>query len=428
MNKKNQKWIIVSLLFVASALNCMDRNALAVTATTIQQEFGWSDIDYSNITVCFVISYTIMYAFSGRIVDIIGTRRGFAIFGGGWSFFSLLHAFASTVGQFSVARFLLGMFESANFPAGVKACTEWFPVKERALAIGIFNAGTAIGAAITVPLLTFVTWRYGWRWSFILTGVLGAIWLVLWLKFYHQPKALVDSSNNEYEGGELTQRSHNCVKTTAKVKPEAKISVQTLLSKKATWGCISARIFIDPVTYFMLFWIPKYLQDAQGLTFSEMGVTAWLPYLGMGLGTILGGAIPKWLIEKRGWGLNRARKTTMFVSSMLIPIFCYFLFIKTSPFIAVILLTGILIAHGMWGNITIPSEIYPKSVQATLTGIGGTIGGIFGIITQKAVGTIVSKFSYLPIFVYIGCAYIVSYILVSVLVGKLGVMKTLNNK
>ena len=149
---KNLKWKIVILLFTVSALNCMDRNALAVLATTIQQEFNWSDIDYSNITVCFVISYTIMYAFSGRIIDKIGTRIGFAIFGGGWSIASLLHAFAGTIMQFGAVRFLLGALESANFPAGVKACTEWFPLKERALAIGIFNAGTAIGAAIAVPL------------------------------------------------------------------------------------------------------------------------------------------------------------------------------------------------------------------------------------------------------------------------------------
>jgi ACS family hexuronate transporter-like MFS transporter len=388
----------------------MDRNALAVLASTIQSEFHWSDIDYSNITVCFVISYTIMYALSGRIIDRIGTRKGFAIFGGGWSIVSMLHAFANTIFQFGIVRFFLGMLESANFPAGVKACTEWFPIKERALAIGVFNAGTAIGAAIAVPLLSFMAWKFGWRSAFLLTGILGIVWLLFWLKYYR----ISQRTGTETEGKDIFVS-----------KKEEKCSVKRLLSKKETWGCISARIFIDPVTYFMLFWIPKYLQDTQGLSLSEMGVTAWLPYLGMGVGTVLGGAIPKYLIDKQRWSLNKARKTTMLISSFLIPLLCCFLFIKTSTYIAIVLLTLILVAHGLWANITIPSEIYPKQVQATLTGIGGTIGGISGVITQKMVGTIVSNYSYLPIFVYIGSAYIISYILVCFLVGKLGEMKTI---
>lgn len=406
--KLDLRWKIAILLFVASALNCMDRNALAILSTTIQSEFNWSDVDYANITVCFVLSYTIMYAFSGRTVDKIGTRKGFVIFGGGWSIVSMLHAFASTIGQFSVARFLLGATESANFPAGVKACAEWFPLKERALAIGIFNAGTSIGAAVAVPLLTFAAYKYGWRSAFLLTGVLGIIWLVFWLRYYCNPK-----------------KPESEIIETKPEEDETPVKIKTLLSKKATWGCISARVLIDPVTYFLLFWIPKYLQDVQGLSLTEMGCTAWLPYVAMGVGTVLGGVLPKLLIDKLNWSLDRARKSTMLLSSLLMPLLCYFLFAGTSTVVAVILLAGIMLAHGLWANITIPSEIYPPKVQATLTGVGGTIGGIAGIISQKAIGTIVSTVSYLPIFVYIGSAYMISFILVLLLVGKLGVMHKL---
>jgi ACS family hexuronate transporter-like MFS transporter len=384
----------------------MDRNVLAVIASTIQKEFEWTDNDYANITICFVLSYTIMYAFSGRIIDKIGTRKSFAIFGGGWTLFSMLHAFARTIPQFGIMRFFLGIAESANFPAGVKACTEWFELKDRALAIGIFNAGTAFGAAIAVPLFSFITYYLGWKTAFFSTGVFGFVWLYFWIKYYKRPKGFI--LPNIKQDSSVEEIDHK------------KVSIKTLLSKKATWGCFCARIFIDPVTYFLLFWIPKFLQDVQGLSLTKLGVLAWLPYAAMGVGTILGGAIPKILIEKYNWDLDHSRKITMLISSLLIPIFCFFLFTGVSAIVAVALISGIMLSHGLWANITIPSEIYPKEVQATITGIGGTMGGIISIISQKIIGITICQYSYFPIFIYIGSAYFISYILVSILVGKLG--------
>lgn len=174
---KNVRWRIAVLLCLVSGLNCLDRNTLAILASTIQNDLHWTDADYANITAVFVFSYTLMYACSGRIIDRIGTRKGFAIFAGGWSLVCMLHAFAGSITQFAIVRFLLGITESANFPAGVKACSEWFPLKERALAIGLFNAGTAIGAALAVPIVSFLAFHFGWRLSFIVTGFLGFIWL-----------------------------------------------------------------------------------------------------------------------------------------------------------------------------------------------------------------------------------------------------------
>ena len=174
-------------------------------------------------------------------------------------------------------------------------------------------------------------------------------------------------------------------------------------------------------------WIPKYLQDVQGFSLTELGVTAWLPYTAMGIGTILGGVLPKLLIDKYNWSLNKARKTVMFIASLLIPVLCYLLFSGATPFIAIGLISGIMLAHGLWANITIPSEIYPKSVQATITGIGGTLGGITSVVSQKIIGVTIGVYSYLPIFIYIGAAYMVSYILVSLLVGRLGEIKQFKN-
>lgn len=416
-DNKTVRWKIALLLCLVSGLNCLDRNSMAILATTIQAEFKWSDTDYANITAVFVFSYTLMYALSGRIIDKIGTKKGFAFFAGGWSLVSILHGFASSITQFTVFRFLLGITESGNFPGGVKASSEWFPVKERALAIGIFNAGTAIGAAIAVPIVSFLAIYFGWRTAFFVTGFLGFIWLIFWIKNYHSPNN--HPSITKEEQAFILQDECGAEK-----EKETPVKLVRLLSRKETWGCFSARIFIDPVTYFLLFWIPKYLQDVQGLSLSELGITAWLPYTAMGIGTILGGVFPRFLINKYGWSLNNARKTVMLVSSIIIPVLCYLLFSGVSVVVAIASISGIMLAHGLWANITIPSEIYPKNVQATITGIGGTLGGITSVISQKAIGATIETFSYLPIFIYIGMAYLVSFILVSFLVGKLGFIRT----
>lgn len=417
----NLRWKIALLLCLASGLNALDRNAFAILASTIQGEFNWSDIDYANLTSIFVFSYTLMYALSGKIIDRIGTRKGFGIAVGSWSFVSVMHAVVHSLTQFSVVRFFLGITESANFPAGVKASTEWFPLKERALAIGIFNAGTAIGAALAVPLVSFLALAFGWRIAFLSTGMLGFVWLFFWLKSYYGPQ---DHPNISQEEKEYILQDD-----TPKIGGEVggKIKLKDLLKKKETWGCFSARIFIDPVTYFLLFWIPKYLQDVQGLSLKELGLAAWLPYTAMGLGTILGGYIPKLLIEKRGWTLNKSRKTVMFTASVFIPLLCFFLFSGASPIFAVLLISGVMLAHGLWANITIPSEIFPKQVQATLTGLGGTLGGITGVISQQMIGNTITSHSYLPIFIYIGGAYFFSLICVQLLVGKLGIIRSLNS-
>lgn len=417
----NLRWKVALLLCLASGLNALDRNAFAILASTIQGEFNWSDIDYANLTSVFVFSYTLMYALSGKIIDRIGTRKGFGIAVGSWSFVAAMHAVVHTLAQFSIVRFFLGITESANFPAGVKASTEWFPLKERALAIGIFNAGTAIGAAVAVPLVSFLALALGWRIAFLATGILGFVWLFFWLRNYHRPQ----------DHPKITQVEKDYIlqddTPEAQSEGERKIRLKDLLKKKETWGCFSARIFIDPVTYFLLFWIPKYLQDVQGLSLKELGFAAWLPYTAMGLGTILGGYIPKLLIERRGWTLNKSRKTVMVMASVLIPLLCLFLFSGANPIVAVLLISGIMLSHGLWANITIPSEIYPKQVQATLTGIGGTLGGITGVISQQMIGNTVTTHSYFPIFMYIGGAYLISFVCVQLLVGKLGIIRNFNN-
>lgn len=409
--KHSVRWGIAILLFFASTLNYLDRQVLSVLAPTIQAELHLTDVDYSYITSSFLLSYTIMYAISGTLVDRLGTKKGLLWSVGGWSIANILHAFAKTALQFSVFRFLLGAAESANFPAGVKAASEWFPLRERALAIGMLNAGSSTGAALAIPIVSVIAVQFNWQAAFVVTGLAGLIWVFFWNRNYFLPQNHPGISQEELQ-----------LITEGKKEPEVvqRPSIRTLLGMRQVWGCLSARILIDPVTYFLIFWIPKYLQEQQGLGLEEMGYFAWIPFLILAIGTLAGGVIPRWLINRKGWSLNSARKSIMLIASLLIPVCCFFLYHASGMLWALVAIAGIMLGHGLWGNITIPAEVFPPHVQGTLTGIGGTLGGIAGIASQLSVGWTVQHLSYTPIFIGIGTTYLLTFLLVHLLIGKLG--------
>jgi ACS family hexuronate transporter-like MFS transporter len=408
----NIRWGVATLLFFASALNYLDRQVLSVLAPTIQAELGLTDVDYSYITSSFLLSYTVMYTVSGTLVDRLGTRKSFLWAVGGWSVANILHAFAKTAMQFSAFRFLLGIAESANFPAGVKTASEWFPMRERALAIGMLNAGSSAGAAIAIPLVSVIAVQFNWQAAFMVTGILGLIWMFFWRRHYYLPQ----------NHPRITEAERELILDGQPPEPEkaAKTSIWQLLRMRQAWGCICARIFIDPITYFLIFWIPKYLQEQQGFSLDQMGFFAWIPFVVLAVGTILGGIIPQWFMDRMGWSLNRSRKTVMLFASLLVPICCIILFNASGMTLAIISIAGIMLGHGLWGNITIPAEVFPRHVQGTLTGIGGTLGGIAGILSQLSVGWTVQHFSYLPIFIVISVAYLFTLLCVQMLTGKLG--------
>lgn len=395
------RWYVAFLLFLATTCNYVDRQALSVLAHTIQQELGLTTTMYSYITSSFLASYTVMYAVSGRLVDRLGTRRSFTLFVSGWSIADILHAFARSALGFGVCRFLLGAMEPANFPASIKAVSEWFPLRERALAVGIFNSGTALGAAISVPVVSYIALTFGWRYAFVVTGVLGFLWVLLWMLTYRGPRVLKDSPG-----------------AAASSAPPLRV----LLRMRETWGCVLARALTDPVTYFLVFWIPKYLQEQRGFTVADLGMLGWIPFVALGIGNIAGGAIPNILI-RRGWSLNRARKSTMFAASCLIPICCLLVTRVGSPAFALGILGAMMFGHACWGNITLPSEVFPKEAVGTITGLGGSVGGFFGVLSQLTIGRVVEHFSYTPAFIGVAVAYILAFVVVQKLVPKLGVIR-----
>lgn len=407
------RWYIAGLLCLASGLNYLDRQTLSVLAQTIQDELGLTTMQYSQITSAFLVSYTIMYAVSGRLVDFLGTRRSFLLFVSGWSMANMLHFFARTATQFSVFRFLLGATESGNFPAGVKAVTEWFPLRERALAIGIFNSGTAVGAALAAPMVAFVALHWGWRSAFIAGGALGLVWLGVWTLLYRQPR---DHPLLSAEELALIEEG------TPPPAVRPRVSIKRLLATRQAWGCILARVLTDPISYFFIFWTPKFLQQERGFNLAELGLYSWIPFVAAAVGNLAGGAVPAALI-RRGWTLNRARKGVMLVASCLMPACCLLITQVASPALAVALISIAMFSHGAWANMTLPAEVFPNHVIGSVSGFAGALGGVAGIATQLAIGWTVQNVSFAPVFAVCSFVHLAAFGLVCLLVGQLGVIR-----
>lgn len=410
----NLRWYMASLLCLSTALNYLDRQTLSVLASTIQRELEISTVQYSYITASFLVSYTIMYAVAGSWIDKLGVRVGLMLFASLWSVSNMLHGLARSATQLAFYRFLLGATEPANFPAAVKATCEWFPMRERALAIGLFNSGVAVGSAASTPLVSFVALAWGWRAAFVITGALGFIWVAIWALSYRSPKDHPRISEEE--------RALILAGSEEENRVEEKVSYGRLLSLKQTWGCVAARVLIDPVSYFLMFWIPKYLQEERGFSLMDLGKYGWIPFAAFAAGSLLGGAIPKSLTN-RGWTVNRARKTVMIVISCLAPFFCLLIVRADSAVLAMIGLMAFMFGHAAWGNIVIPAEVFPKHVVGTVSGLGGALGGLAGVITQLLVGWSVQYLSFAPVFAVVGSVYLIAFVLVHLLAGELGVIR-----
>jgi len=413
---RNLRWGIAVLLCLSSELNYLDRQTLSVLATTIQKDLRLTDVDYSFVTSSFLASYTIMYAVSGRLVDLLGTRRSFLVFVSSWSVVSMLHSLAHTTLQLSFFRFLLGAAEPANFPGGVKAVSEWFPMRERALAVGIFNAGTALGGALAVPVVSFIALAFGWRYAFVVTGALGFLWIAAWAVFYRLPQDHPRLSPVERDlilGDAASQEA----------PPEA-VTVARLLRRREAWGCILARVLTDPISYFLNFWIPKFLQAERGFSLADVGRYGWMPFAALAAGNVFSGALPRFLIG-RGFSLSRARKATMLAVSCAMPLLCFAVTRVEHPAGALVVMSALFFGHAAWGNITLPAEVFPRHVVGTVTGLGGCLGGAAGVLSQLAIGWVVQNLSFAPVFAVISVAYLFAFVLVHTLIGDLGRVRTL---
>ena len=415
MSKKpipHLRWWIAGLLCLASALNYLDRQTLSVLIGTIKIDLGLNNADYGAINAWFLASYSVMYAVSGVVIDRIGTRRGFTGFVSGWSLANMLHIFAATAGQFSFFRFLLGVFEPGSFTGGMRAISEWFPMRDRALAVGIFNAGTAVGSMLAAPIVSFIAVLFGWRSAFLVTGGLGFVWVLAWLRLYKLPK----------DHPRLGVEERQLILADRGEEREQPVPLARLLRMRETWGCVLVRMLTDPISYFLLFWMPLYFQHKLGFDLKQIGMFGWIPFAVAAIGNIFGGALPRWLIS-RGWELNRARKTTMLIMTCLMPVCCVLATQVGNPALALAIVAGMMFCHASWGNITLVAEVFPKNAVGTVTGLGGALGSLMSALSQLYIGHVVDALGYAPIFVACGALYIVAFLVVHLLIRRLGVIR-----
>ncbi len=390
------RWTICALLFIASTINYIDRQTISVLKPHLQDVLQWSESDYGWIVFAFQSAYALMMIVSGPVIDRLGTRLGFGLAMVWWSLAAMGHALCRTVWEFGIARFSLGAGEAGNFPASIKSVAEWFPKKERALATGIFNAGTNVGAVLAPPIVVWLTLRWSWRAAFIFTGSLGFLWLVAWLAIYRLPRRhpWLRRAELEHIEGDASEASQDLA---------PKIRWKNLLAYRKAWGFILAKFMTDPIWWFYIFWLPSYLKTARGFTLQEIGYFAWIPFLAADIGSVAGGWLSSWLI-KRGWSVNRARKTAMAACAFCMPTGIAAVF-APKAWIALALISVSTSAHQGWSaNVfTLASDMFPKKDVGSVVGLGGSGGAMGGMIIAPVAGYILQFFhTYVPLFIIAG--------------------------
>ena len=403
------RWLVVALLFAATAINYVDRQMIGVLKPTLSHEFSWSEGDYARIVFWFQVAYAIGYISFGRIVDVLGARLGYALAIVVWTISHMAHGLATGVASFAAARFGLGVGESGNFPSGIRAVTDWFPQRERALAIGIFNAGANIGAIITPLLVPALVIAFDWRVAFYITGLLGVAWLVAWWILYRHP-----AEHKHVTAGELAWIRQD------PPDPEAKVSWAALIRKRETWAYALGKFLIDPIWWFYLFWLPGYLFNRYHLDLKTFGLPLAVVYLISDLGSIAGGWMSSRLL-KAGRTPNFARKATMgFWAILVIPI--WWTQSIDSLWGATLLIGLATAAHQAFSaNLyTLPSDVFPRNAVGSVIGIGGTVGALGGMGMALFTGYILDTTgSYKLLFAICASAYVVALLVVNALSPRL---------
>lgn len=404
------RWKICALLFFATTINYIDRQVLGILAPTLQAEFGWTQTQYGAIVSWFTMAYALGYAGVGRLLDKVGTRLGFAFAVTVWSLAAMGHALANSARGFAFARFALGFGESGNFPGSIKAVSEWFPARERALATGIFNAGSNVGAMLTPLLVPFIAINWGWRMAFVATGAMGFLWLVAWLLIYRLPE-----QHPSVGAAELAHIRSDAIESTAP------IPWKSLFGYRQTWAFAAGKLITDPVWWFYLFWLPKFLDERYGVRLAAVALPLITIYLLADVGSVAGGWFSSALI-KRGWSVNKARKAALLTAALaIVPT----MFAPAAPnlWAAVGFVALAAAAHQWWSAnlFTIPGDMFPRRAIGTVVGLGGFAGALSGFFFQRIVGFVLDANgnNYTPIFLYAGLAYVLAFVVIHLLVPRM---------
>jgi ACS family hexuronate transporter-like MFS transporter len=451
------RWWIVSLIFLATLINYIDRQTLSVLAPLITKDLGLNNTQFAGIVTWFLLAYTISQGLSGKLYDRIGTRLGFVVSITVWSLAAIMHSFARGLVSLSLVRFVLGLGEAGNWPGAAKTVAEWFPVRQRALGMAIFNSGAAIGAMIAPPVIVWLQRQVGWPKTFVVTGMLGFGWLVLWLLFYQSPKRhrwitdeelqLIEEGKEERLGDGETGRQGDgesgrqgdaenrlvtasaCLSVPASsslpVTPSPTLPVSSprwrdLLRQRQVWTIVVARCLTDPIWWLYITWLPKYLFDARGFNLAKIAMFAWAPYVAADAGSLLGGWLSGHLI-KLGWSVDRARKSVIALGALMMPAGILAAF-ASSPMVALALIGAVLFGFQVWINNvqTLPGDFFPDRAVASVAGLGGTGAGIGSMIFILTTGWVVDHFSYVPVLVAAGLLAPIGTAVLFMLSGKIG--------
>lgn len=411
----NYRWTICALLFFATTINYLDRAIISLVKEYLDVEFNWTKSDYANVTVAFQLSYALSMIFVGRLIDRLGSKMGYALALLTWSFAAMGHFFiTSNLGMF-LARIGLGVTESGNFPAAVKAVTEWFPKKERAFATGIFNAGTNVGAIIAPLSVPFIAVAYGWRVTFLVIGAIGLVWLIFWFWLYEIPakQKRLGSSENAYihSDDDETSTPFDAAKTP--------ISWQKLLGFRQSWAFGLGKFLTDGIWWFYLFWLPDFLKEEYQLTKTELALPVATVYLIAAAGSVFGGWLPMHFIGK-GWSVFKARKTAMLIyACCALPVVFAQIMGAINHWFAILIIGFAAAAHQAWSaNIyTTVSDMFPKKTVAFIIGFGGMMGTLGAVVVSKTAGWLFDYYKglghietgYYIMFIIAGLAYLTGW-------------------
>ncbi len=419
------RWTILALVFFATTVNYLDRQVISLLKDDyLEPLFKWTESDYANVVVVFQICYALGMLGVGAVIDKIGTKLGYALSLTVWSIAAIGHALAGSTAGFMVARGVLGVSEAGNFPAAIKTVAEWFPKKERALATGLFNSGTNIGAIVaplTVPLIAIV---WGWQWAFILTGAIGLLWLLFWFKIYTNPKESKKLSKEEYDYIHSDKDE-----TLLQEEVKEKVSWFKLLTFRQTWAFFIGKGLTDPIWWFYLFWLPSFLNKQYGMSKTDYALPIAVVYTMTTFGSIFGGWLSGFLISK-GWPVYRARRTAMLIFALcVLPVISAQALGAYSYWYAVLVIGLAASAHQAWSaNIfTTASDMFPKKAVASVTGIGGMAGAVGGIFIAEIAGKLLDHYKalgtietgYYIMFIICGLAYLTAWIIMGILAPKM---------
>lgn len=438
------RWWIIGLVFFATLINYIDRLTLTTLAPQITKDLRLSNAAFGDIVFWFLLAYTVSQSLSGKLYDRVGTRVGFVVSITVWSVAAMLHALARGPFSLSAFRFLLGLGEAGNWPGAAKAVAEWFPVRQRAFGMAIFNSGAALGSVVAPPLIVWLATRYGWQPTFVVTGALGFVWLAAWLLFYRTPdrhpwiteeeRALIAEGQRreEDDAGDEASRvvaEHGAAPSVEDAATSAAHSGAArkgapgwgeLLRHRQVWAIVLARFFVDPVWWLYITWLPLYLSQARGFSLKDIAVSVWVPYAAADAGSLIGGWLSGFLIG-RGWSVDAARKTVIAAAALLMPAGIFAAYASTA-YGSLALMCLVLFGFQVWINNvqTLPSDFFPDRAVASVAGLGGTGAGVGAMIFTLLTGRVTQTFGYTPVLVAAGLLAPLGTIVLFALAGRVG--------